>query len=138
MNRATVANWLETHGPCTSSELREKMGITASGTPISSHLSSLCTDKYAKKKKVGKVNVFSITAKGTKWHEARAHEVETVEQINANVYTKGSKGAGRVRLPNTETEERAIDGIVGVIEENKRLRAALRRIHLELGALLGE
>ncbi len=139
MNRATVAKWLVIHGPCTSAHLREVMGITVKGTPISSHLSSLVTHKYAKKKMIGSVNTFTTTAKGTKWAESRDHEVETVEQINSNTYHRGSKNhKAKTRLPNTETEERAIGGLVQVIEENKRLRSALKRVHLELGALLGE
>ncbi len=138
MNRATVANWLVKHGPASSAALREKMGITAKGTPISSHLSSLATDKYAKKKKTPHGNVFTITAKGSNWAAGRIDEVESVETINATSYQRGTPANVKTRLPNTETEEAAIGGLVQVIEENKRLRAAVKRVHLELGALLGE
>lgn len=138
MNRATAAAWLEANGPISSADLREKMGITVKGTPISSHLSALVNDKYAKKKKVGSVNVFTITPKGSSWIAGRPSEVETIEQINANTYTKGAKRPGPTRLPNTATEERAIEGIVGVIEENKHLRATLEGIYMQLGQALGK
>ena len=137
MKRITVGRWLVEHGPCTSGALRTVMGVTAKGTPIAGHLATLAREGFAKKKASAGGNVYTITAKGKTWAANHADGTESVEEINGTVYEKGVTRA-KAQLPNTETEERAIDGIVGVIEENKRLRAALRRIHLELGTLLGE
>ncbi len=138
MNRVTVATWLEVHGPCTSLDLREKMGITAKGTPISGHLSTLARDGFAKKKKVGNVNVFTITKKGAKWSADRPSELETVEQINANTYSKGSQTKAKVRLPNSETVENALEGISDIVKENQQFRAGFESLYVQIGQLLGK
>lgn len=139
MRKETVAVWLGEHGPCSSTELRQKAGVTVKFTPIASRLSYMEQKHYAKVEAKGSVKIFSLTAKGKKWIKTPEvlHLVESVEEINAGNYGKNQRTVTpTARLNLDPTSEKAMSSFVELLDRGKKADQLIRSIMVQCQTFL--
>lgn len=136
MNKYTAVHLIATFGPATLKEIGSKAGLDNQGN-MSSHACSMVAYKKKwcqfKKNKDGD-RVYTVTKEGQRIATDNADKIETVEQLNAGEEKSAKKTGPTVNL--SPVANAATDGIVALIEENKRLTGIIANIHAQSKAAL--
>ena len=131
MNKFTAVHLIATFGPATLKDIGKLAGLDSQGN-MSSHACSMVAYKKKwcqfKKDKDG-TRVYAVTKEGQRIAKDNADKIETVEQLNAGETKATKKSSPAVNL--SPVANAATDGIVALIEENKRLTGIIANIHAQ-------
>ena len=111
------------------------------------HIYKMRMDKLLKSKKIdGSANSYNTTPAGKKYleeHTAIAQEFLsegiTFDDLFSTPQAKNALPKARMpEVPVSQSASRAIDSIGLIIDENRALHGFLKRLHIEIGQVLGQ
>ena len=125
--------------------IREMIGLGYPSAGFNQMSGELFPLDLISKKSIGpRVNHYSVTARGRKYYEKMSGEYNKARLAYEleDLFPPNSKnwGTPKVSEPEhilTNTENSAIEGLSNLIDENKKFRGMLTRLHIEIGMALG-
>jgi hypothetical protein len=125
--------------------IRKMIGLSYPSSGFNQMSVELFPLNLISKKSIGpRVNHYSITTRGRKYYEKMSDEYNKarLDYEFEDLFTPNNRtcGAPKVSDPEpilTHTENSAIEGLSNLIDENKKFRGMLTRLHIEIGMTLG-